>query len=304
MRSLPLLILLSFISFLTSCGGSDNDDSDSIAQQTTGSTSGEIVFDTEMTPEESSSLNTSTEAMKTFAIDGSNIRWFSEIFGGTNSTSVFNYMDARVNYALSATTDIGDRLVTSSPAVMSMHNMEIFASNPSFLLWYTSKVTEPQDLNILVNNAPVDIASTRVGVMQIGDAFISSDTALQAITLVHEARHSDCTGGAFASDVERFRDGQIPLNSNCGHLHTVCPPGHPLSGIIACDAHPWGAYVIDAIYSLAISENCTSCTESQKQAAEINFFDVVNRPLQLEGLLNGEFGPPDMSSSSEVRQDL
>ena len=298
MTLFPKVFLHLVLLLLSACGGSDSNDSDSQAQQSNDGTN--LVFDAEMTPEERNSLSTSIEAMKTFAIDGSNIRWFSEIFGGTNSTAVFNYFDTRVNYALSASTDVSSRFVTNSSA-MSMYNMQVFASNPSFLLWYTSKISEPQDLKFLVNNTPIDIESTRIGVMQFGDIFTTSDTALQAITLVHEARHSDCTGGALASDVERFRSGLIPENKSCAHLHTFCPPGHPLEGIVACDAHPWGAYVIDAIYSLAISENCTSCTETQKQAAEINFFDVVNRPLFLEDLLNGEFGPPDMSSSSEVR---
>lgn len=301
MTLFPKMFLLLALLLLGACGGSNSDDSDTLAQQTTEGTS--IVFDAEMTPEERNSLTTSTEAMKSFAIDGSTIRWFPEIFGGTDSSAVFNYMDTRVNYALSESTDIASRFVTRTSA-MSMYNMQIFASNPSFYLWYSSKAAEPQDLKFLVNNTPVDIDSTRIGVMQFGDIFTTSDTALQAITLVHEARHSDCTGGALASDVNRFRSGSIPQNSSCAHLHTFCPPGHPLEGIVACDAHPWGAYVIDAIYSLAISENCTSCTEAQKQAAEINFFEVVNRPLFLEDLLNGEFGPPDMSSSNEVRQDI
>ena len=77
------------------------------------------------------------------------------------------------------------------------------------------------------------------------------------------------------------------MNASCGHLHEACPAGHSLEGIIACDVHPWGAYVIDAIYSAAIVEKCSSCSEVQIQAANANLLDVIQRPIFFEELLDG-----------------
>lgn len=298
-----VLSTLTLLLALISCGSSDDDDSsDDIQQAENGgrtSPAANITYDAEMSPQERRALDESTSSMNSFVIDGSNIRWFTEIFGGTTSANVVNYVDQRVNYAVSASTDLTSRLIFDS-ASMDLSSLQIFALNPSLRLWLVALAAPGTTLDI--NNNQVDINSTRIGVMQFGDIFVTSDTATQAITLVHEARHSDCSGGLSSGDVEEFRNsGDLPSDKKCAYLHQVCPPGHPLAGLVACDTHPWGAYVIDAIYSLAIAENCISCTVTQKQAAEINFFEVINRPLFLEELLNGEFGPPDMSSSNIVR---
>lgn len=104
-----------------------------------------------------------------------------------------NYFETRVNHALSAGTDLENRVLRQTNFME--RNLEVFASNPSFLFWYSSFIARPYNLKIQVNDRLISINSTRVGVMQFGDAFITSDTALQTITLIHEARHSDCTGG-------------------------------------------------------------------------------------------------------------
>lgn len=284
-------------------GGSTGGTSGGTTGGTSGGTSGgtgvDITYDSELTPQESQALTSSTKAMATYQIDGSRIKYFSQVFGGNRSSSVVNYVETRVNYALSGDTNYQDRLV---PPPSLLRNLQVFAFNPSTSIWYDAKAAEPTDTKIRINNQLVDINSSRIGVMQFGDLYVGSPASLQAATIVHEARHSDCTGGALATDIDRHEQGLPKENKKCGHLHGVCPPGHIYAGQVACDLLPWGAYIMDAMYSVAIVETCTNCSEADLQAAEANALDCLERPAySIEDLFNGALGAPDMSSSSTVR---
>lgn len=313
---LPFAVLL----FVASCGGGGGGGGGNQREEdgtTTGTTGGDtttggtggtttggngvdITYDSELTPQEKRALDSSTQAMSTYNIDGSRIKYFSQVFGGSKSSNVVNYVETRVNYALSGETEYHDRLVRSDTS--ALRSLQVFAFNPSTSIWYDSKFAEPADVKIRINNQLVDINSSRIGVMQFGDLYVDSPAALQAATIVHEARHSDCTGGALASDVERHGNGLPTENKKCGHLHGMCPPGHIYEGQVACDLLPWGAYIMDAMYSVAIVETCTTCSETDKQAAEANALDCLERPAySVEDLFNGALGSPDMSSSSQVR---
>lgn len=320
MRADRLVYLILALMFAVSCGGGGGGGSSSSNPQpeeggstggtSTGGTSGgstggssavDITYDKDLTTSERKALDSSLNAIAKYGIDGSKVKYFSQIFGGNNSSSVVKYLETRVNYALSESTDLNSRIAISA-GVNALHAFEIFASNPSTPLWYFAKSSEPANVMFIINDKPVDITSSRIGVMQFGSLYSQSAPSVQAATLVHEARHSDCTGGATAADVERAGRGESPQNHECGHLHDICPPGHPAEGIAGCESLPWGAYIIDAIYSAAIMGACDTCSETDKQAAEINFNDVIQRPLyDIQKLLNGDFGPPDMSSSNQVR---
>lgn len=298
MRSACFVVFLS-LTMLVSCG-SDDDDSSSAQQQQTAT---DITFDNELTGRERQALVESSNAMASLTIDGSQIRRFTEVFGGSLSANVVNYFNERVNYALSADTDLESRLVVAADASAARAlEAQTVALNPSSVLWFISKVSEPeQDVQFLINNTPVDITSSRIGVMQFGDIFSEIRTLEQVRTLVHEARHSDCTGGVLASDLERFENRQPMVNHKCGHSHARCPDG-PLEGEFACDDHPWGAYAVDTIYSGAVALTCTNCSETDKQVAEAMTLDGISRlTYDFNELLNGGFGAPDMSSSTEVR---
>jgi hypothetical protein len=120
-----------------------------------------------------------------------------------------------------------------------------------------------------------------------------------AITLVHEARHSDCPDGTLASDVINVvqAGGNLGVitNPDCGQLH-FGPGGSDFSA--------WGPYAIDYIYSIAIFDACTNCTESQKQQALANANQVQGVAFDINGTLNGVYAYPDMSNSITVRDDL
>jgi hypothetical protein len=191
---------------------------------------------------------------------------------------------------------LGTRLVFDSPTPLA--KLGYYAANPSVFIWYISLLNEPEDVRFQTNNSFVDINSSRIGVMQLGDIFTTEDTISDAITLVHEARHSDCPEGALASEIVRFDSGLSVIDHTCGQLHGSCPDGS------SCDVIPWGPYAVDYIYSLAIERTCTSCTQTEIQQARVNANYVQGAAYEIEATMNGEFGPPDMRNSNQVRDDL
>jgi hypothetical protein len=121
-------------------------------------------------------------------------------------------------------------------------------------------------------------------------------------TMVHEARHSDCTGGLPTSDVLRVRNNQQPLQRNCGHMHSVCPTGHPLAGYFACDDLPWGAYAVHGVFASTVASQCTNCSNKEKAVSRAAAAEAFSRIEYLDDMLGGQWGDPDMSSSG-VFQD-
>lgn len=301
MKILQILPLLICSLILASCGGSSGG-SGSERQE---NTSAEIIYDSELSRAERQALEESTESLGTYIIDGSQVRRFSEIFGGTESPSVVSYFETRVKYGLSENTDLLERLVLEPAPAFTQTALAIAATNPSTALWLASKISEPDNLKIRINDQLLDIDSSRIGVMLFGRVFNSLETIQQAIVLVHEARHSDCTGGVRASDLERLRNQMDMSENTCGHFHERCPEG-PYAGQFACDSHPWGAYAVSAIYSLALAQTCSNCNETEKSIALAMHFDSASRFLHFnyDDMLDGQFGSPDMQSSTQVRQDL
>jgi hypothetical protein len=297
MKKISLILTIIFLSLMfVSCSGSSGGGSNNSRQEEQDSGGVDVTIDSEVTKAELSKLNASLNLIESLQIDGSRISGFSQIFGGTRSSNVVNYFEARINYIISQNTEYQTRLVLASLAPLS--KLAYYAANPSVYIWYTSIFNEPEDVRFQTNNSFVDINSSRIGVMQLGDIFATEDTISDAITLVHEARHSDCPEGALASEVLRFSDGLAPIDHTCGQLHGSCPGGG------SCDVIPWGPYAIDYIYSLAIERTCTSCTEAEIQQARVNANYVQGAAYEIEATINGDFGSPDMRNSNQVRDDL
>src|SRR5262249_4759019 len=144
-----------------------------------------------------------------------------------------------------------------------------------------------------VGEEKVALNSSRVGIIQLGVGYTQkvgqgseqryARTEVERVsTLVHEARHSDCTGGLWKSDLERFRKGDMPTHRECGHLHINCPPDHALAGLPACDGAPWGAYAIGGLYSAGVFKTCKNCDEKTKALAKADALDQLSRVQGLE----------------------
>lgn len=308
---LPLILLIP-LSILISCsgdsGGGSGQQREDIPpptggtdEDTTGGTSGgtanfDVTLDSELTPAEKTSTQNSIKILESLKIDGSRTEGFSKVFGGNQTSDVVSFLERRVNYIFSEGTDYRTRLVLNSFRLKN--NLAYFGMNLSVDIWYTSLINEPDDVRIRINNKNVDITSSRIGVVNLGDIFTQSDAITQAITLVHEARHSDCPEGALVSEIQRWYNGLPPINHTCGQLHGSCPDGS------SCDVIPWGPYAVDFIYSISIVNGCSNCSETQRQQAQINANMVQGAAYDINGTMNGVHGPPNMSNSNQIRNDL
>lgn len=271
-----------------------------------------VEFDSEMTASEKQAVESALNALRSFSLDESATRWFPEIFGGNGPSNVLGYLDQRMNYILSTLTDPFDRLriilpgagesAGAAPIPLSIQPGTL-AINIGSVFWpYYKKKLEPSIVQFQFNDRLLDIPSTRVGIIQIGREFLLTNVINRIATLVHEARHSDCTGGLLAPDLERIRNNEEKLDPTCGHSHVRCTRGdYALDPRPLCDAEPWGSFGVHAIFARAISEGCISCNESEKQVARQIFFDTILRlNFDFNDMVEGRLGPPDMSSSDKV----
>ncbi|MBC7692465.1 MAG: hypothetical protein H7222_11940 [Methylotenera sp.] len=222
---------------------------------------------------------------------------FKQIFGGTTSNDVLTYIDERVKFVVPNTQNIDQRILLNASSTPPESGGVILASNIGTPLWLYSETIKPQKVQFRVGNQAVPVSSSRVGIVMLGEGYRQNvGTMLRLSTLVHEARHSDCTGGISRADVQRIHDGQLPTQKTCGHLHVDCPVGHPLAGLPACDDHSWGAYAIELVFTAITSRECTNCSETQKQQALAIASDSASRITVLTPMLDGNLGAPDMTS--------
>ncbi len=297
--SYGIIAFLAVGAALAGCGGDENDaDLHSEAFPA-------IELDSEITDTERQSLESALDALGSLGIEGQNTKWFPEIFGGTGSSDVANYFDERIHFFLSSKTDVAERVringdgIESDPVVPK--EPRIGAINWGAVLWLFAKAAEPDTLTFEINGDAQDVPSTRVGIMQLGPMFGSFELVERTGIFVHEARHSDCTGGLHSSDLAAIRAGAAPANLECGHLHVDCPQGHELAGLPGCDGDPWGAYTVQWVYAASIVLGCPSCSETERQVATIAAIDSSSRLVfDVKMMVDGGFGPPDMSSSSDV----
>jgi hypothetical protein len=263
-----------------------------------------VEFDSSLSASEKALLAQDINAMISREMNVKHGSLYDVVFGGIDSAAVIGYLDERINYVLSQDADTDDRLriaerfLNRGPFMMAL--------NLGAGLWLESELARPRQLGIDINGHVVPIESSRVGVIQLGKGYTNRrllglgarrfNTVQRTGTLVHEARHSDCTGGLDASDLARLREGKLPKNRACTHLHVICPEGHPYEGVPACDIHPWGAYAVEAVYFGALAEACTNCSQKDKMVARAAMFDSLSRVNRAKDMMEGKFGRPDMSS--------
>lgn len=124
---------------------------------------------------------------------------------------------------------------------------------------------------VTINGKTKPILSPRIGVIQLGDAYFSSDYSLsldlksvinrfyRLSTLLHEARHSDGNG------------------QSTGFLHVKCPKGHAYEDERACDKYKNGAYGLEARFNRVLSKNCRQCSVSEIEVLRVMSLDNLSR---------------------------
>lgn len=242
---------------------------------------------------------------------------FSRIYGGTTPVALDRYLGERIRYFY---TEAELRLMPSSPREfrykgwMSATEVEVGAANIGMALWLAGLV---DGVPVWVNDGRevINIDSSRAGLMMIGPGYKSSfnvggrsyaiPAAYRQSILLHEARHSDCTGGITENDLNVLRTSNSMRETDirfaakaCGHLHTFCPLGHEYSGVLACDDHAWGAYAVQYVFLRAVADDYSGL---DKDIINARMADTLTRLQFKAGLtptdmFQGRMGEPDMSS--------
>jgi hypothetical protein len=326
---LSILLLSSTTPLLTSCGGDgkpsdDGDDAHSAALHqllqtdlagiANYSDTGAVVLD-QLSVSQATDEDPSKPALPIF----------STVFGGTSGSDLMNYLNSRIQYYFSKyelkdatysagqldyknwlTSDIvNTRLFAglfpsgaSSEDSDSGASIEIAATNIGISYWMVGAVNNTV-LSISVGDQNIVMNSPQNGIMEFGPGYTADlpDFYRQSI-LIHEARHSDCTGGLSEQQIEKIR--KEPNNAafsqsrdagECGHLHVVCPTGE-YQGLAACDDERYGAYGVQEVFVHAAALSAmNSGDEDSIEQTEEEELDTLSRLLVTTG-------QPDMSSDN------
>lgn len=247
-----------------------------------------------------------------FRIDARGDRMFQAAFGSNDSSGVVRYLDERINYIVPGSIRLDSRLSTRlTVPVVDEDFIGLVASNLGTNLWMAQEAMRPARLGFQLGGQWIPIRSSRVGIIRLGSAYRQYERMNRIKTLVHEARHSDCTGGLTQADVAQFRAGQPLVNRSCGHEHSICPNGHQYAGYPACDSTVWGAYAIEALYMRNLAR-CSNCSSEERQVAMAVSLEALNRVVGVDrrAMMAGRLGAPDMRSQgmlgdaakSEIRE--
>lgn len=230
---------------------------------------------------------------------------FTKVFGGETGQDVLNFLNLRVKQVY-AWEHIKDFPITLSENG-KLYTMTLRADEPQSSdngktrraalnvgigLWLLTKTSRLDWLRIQTPTGILRVDSARNGLVGLDAAYFvvprnpinqgqMNPLEGRLMFMVHEARHSDCTGG--------LNNGRA-----CGHLHTHCPFGHPLSGESVCDDESWGAYAIGGIFAAGMMYNYQSGTTERRllEAMAVDAFSRLTKQA-LDGIKTSE---PDLSS--------
>ena len=336
-RSFALAVFASLALGLSACSpetSADNSNHDEGDPQASSLASKQLVAD------DVAAFDSQEDLSLTIPQTGTFYKAFQSVFNGFSGSDIRAYMDLRIHSFFSQY----DIAHSAEPTAGVLNEPEpagkldekakavVGAANIGALAWFqTLFVNRP--LTFVIAGQTIQPKSSRVGIMMIGPGYDrvqqNSDGSLfrfpreyrQSI-LIHEARHSDCTGGITQSAIDRARmigsfNGFLEKTqeSNCAHLHAICPSWHNLHDLAGCDDKPWGAYAVQSMYSFALYYKAKAHGDLVlMRIMEISAADAATRLLyvidandsehvpHISRLFNGQFGPPDMSSTGVINQ--
>lgn len=227
-------------------------------------------------------------------------------FGQSGGNGILKYLDERIGHIIGPDASIDSRFSYTANTASDETKAVTIATNIGMAVWLET-IAQRRNISFFTNNSSVAVNDPRIGIIKLGRAYSVFDevtgrplnTVARTSVLVHEARHSDCTGGLSNQDFQRLSAGELPENRSCGHLHTICKSGD-YKGLAACDGREWGAYALGWLFAQQLSENCESCNEAMRQTAMAVAIDSLARiPTELaREMRGGTLAPPDMSSTT------
>jgi hypothetical protein len=202
------------------------------------------------------------------------------LFGARTAQAIQNYLDK--NIALLVPNKVVPSRRTHSTLVGRPSPL-LAAINLGLVAWLRALVRHQPFARFDTANGYFPIYSPSAGIIQLGKSFDRAPVISQLTTLVHEARHSDCANPNIQSDIKELtRLGYDPLQflylrSTCGHTHSMCPQGHPLAKLPACDSQAGQSYGYAAEFASLVANACTNCSEQEKQIATVQAAEARTR---------------------------
>lgn len=195
---------------------------------------------------------------------------FDRLYPGKNFEGVAKYLADRIHYITVKDVELNRQLALKFPeyAQQLEDNEQSPAENISGMIWglwlleLSKNKTPLKDISLDGFNIkyPEDM-NTRIGLIRFkyANPFFTDNMYLKF--LAHEARHSDCTGGAFKIQNDELTQVN-PDNMRCFNQHVKCRASSQITESM-CDQQPWGAYTFDYVLIREILGNCTNCGFSE-----------------------------------------
>lgn len=266
----------------------------------------QISLDASLTQKERDFLKEDLSFIQSLKLKAGSSRYAEVAFGQNSGGGILAYLDERIGHIIGPDTSIDSRFSYTANTASDESKAVTIATNIGMAVWLET-IAQRRSISFFTNNSSIAVNDPRIGIIKLGRAYSVFDeasgrplnTVARTSVLVHEARHSDCTGGLSNADALNLAAGELPENRSCGHLHTICTSGD-YKGLAACDGREWGAYALGWLFAQQVSQNCESCNEAMRQTAMAVAIDSLSRiPTELaRDMRNGTLPPPDMSSTA------
>lgn len=278
-----------------------------------------VTFGKSLDEKQADALTQTFLKLKSYKFEKKPSRAYIKIFEGEALADSAKYLADRVHFIAASTSEVRKPKALGSVTSFqggSKGKPSLVASNLSIPLWL--RFQSGSLLSVIDTEEPrqqIIPDHPRSGVIVISESFHSWTPASQLSILVHEARHSDCTGGLRRATLQSVRnldpDQQLTemQGDSCGHFHVACPVGHDIAGMINCDGQTWGSHTIQYVFARELSKNCVGCTagevEQVGKLARESAERILDVPKEVRGdlekldehLSSVAAGKPDMESA-------
>lgn len=255
---------------------------------------------------------------------------YTKVFGGVDPTNLTLFFNERVHHLVDldrtrirvkGSLDKDDWLndpVDPDATPAPDKSNRVAGVNISTVYWLLALVNGAEVTFVDQDRHFIPVESSRTGVIGLGPAYVEAErnrkgesfqipVSIRHSILLHEARHSDCTGGIDEDQLEKLRSAKSAAEVEesimaCGHRHTKCKSGE-FEGLPACDGEYFGAYSVSAIFLLAecyaMKKNSTDRIEFENMKMQvIDQFSRLDLVQDAEAFLSGKLNVvPDMTSS-------